>query len=150
MSTREHPGESTLCSGLSYFFSFHHLGPVEAGPKLFRRILPGRRAIGEDALGLKKWWRRKGATLVQQTGPHSPICASPSLLGQVEVGTVQSVSVCIPPPTRWISSSFKERAPVRTNTLFLSFMFFSFRHFGSLNLTQRLRKRISSPCQAEG
>jgi hypothetical protein len=65
----------------------------------------------------------QGATLFQQIGPHSPMDASPSLLGQTVVGTVQSVSVCSPPPTRSISSSFKERAPLRINTLFWSFMF---------------------------
>jgi hypothetical protein len=55
--------------------------------------------------------------------------ASPSLLGQLEVGTVQAVSVCIPPLTLWISSSLNERAPLRASTLFWSFMLFSFRYF---------------------
>ena len=102
------------------FFSFHHLGPVEAGPKLFSRILP-------RPPSLKKWWRRKGATAVQQWGPHSPIWASPSLLGQVVEGTVHKVVVPIPPPTRAISSALNERAPLRISTLFwLSILFLPF------------------------
>jgi hypothetical protein len=56
--------------------------------------------------------------------------ASPSLLGQVVLGMVHKVVVLIPPPTRAISSSFNERAPVRTNTLFWSsILFFPFIFF---------------------
>jgi hypothetical protein len=69
--------------------------------------------------------------------------ASPSLLGQLEVGTVQAVSVCIPPLTLWISSSLNERAPLRASTLFWSFMLFSFLYFWSVTLAQLNKK----PCQ---
>jgi hypothetical protein len=55
--------------------------------------------------------------------------ASPSLLGQVSVGTVQSVVVLIPPLICATSASLSERAPLRINTLFWSFMVFSFRCF---------------------
>jgi hypothetical protein len=55
---------------------------------------------------------------VQQPCPHSPIEASPSLLGQVVEGMVHKVVVPIPPPTRAISSALNDRAPLRINTLF--------------------------------
>jgi len=67
--------------------------------------------------------------------------ASPSLLAQAVLGTVQTVSVCKPPPTREISSSFNERAPLRTKTLLWSFMLFSFRHFESVNLDPSSSKK---------
>jgi hypothetical protein len=99
------------------FFSFRHLSPL-SGPKAFQQ--KPFRLQGEDE-------QKCGAARrhpVQQIGPHSPMDASPSLLGQAVLGTVQRVSVCSPPPTRSISSSLSERAPLRTNTLFWSSMLF--------------------------
>src|ERR1051326_6038302 len=67
----------------------------------------------------------KGLHTVVQTGPHSPMEASPSLLGHVAVGTVQAVSVFSPPLTLSTSCSVKARAPRRISTLFWSFIHFS-------------------------
>src|SRR6476469_3237796 len=67
--------------------------------------------------------------------------ASPSAVA-VEVPIVQSVRVRSPPPTRSASVGVNSRAPRRINTLFCSFMLFSFRHFGSVETTQVRQKRI--------
>src|SRR4249920_1568292 len=91
--------ESTLCSGHSCLSPFIIWVRIR-GPKLFKNVLPAPTS-GEEARDLK-WWRRKRRYTVEQTGPHSPMEASPSLFGQTFVGTVQNVSVCSPPPTRSI------------------------------------------------
>jgi hypothetical protein len=111
------------------FFSFHHLDPLERAPSSIKRSDKPfwTRAIRPKLVALPTRHLIQDVGVFQQTGPHSPIEASPSLLGQAEVGTVQTVSVCIPPPTRAISSSLNERAPLRTNTLFWSsILFFPF------------------------
>ena len=91
-------------------------------PKLLTKNFPDAELAAKPvALSTRHLIQKIGVQ--EQTGPHSPMEASPSLFGQTFVGTVQTVSVCIPPPTRAISSSPKERAPLRINTLFWSFMF---------------------------
>src|SRR5689334_10018741 len=83
--------------------------------------------------------------LQEQTGPHSPMEASPSLLGQTLVGTVQTVSVFNPPPTRSISSAFNERAPLRINTLFGSFILFLLSSFWRFRQIQTRQKKEILP-----
>jgi hypothetical protein len=100
-------------------------------PSCGTKLSKAMNSAGNEVPGLKRW-RRKGATIVQQWGPHSPMEASPSLLGQVVLGMVQRVVVLIPAPTRSISSALNERAPLRINTLFWSFIFSPFCHLGPL------------------
>jgi hypothetical protein len=53
---------------------------------------------------------------------------------------VQSEKVMKPPLTRADSVGVNSRAPRRINTLFWSFMFFSFHHFGSVYGPKALQK----------
>jgi hypothetical protein len=76
----------------------------------------------------KKFSRRECYT----SAPHSLLKVSPSALAFFEVGAVQSVAVRTPPPTCSTSCSLKARAPLRANTLFWSFMFFSLPLLGPL------------------
>jgi hypothetical protein len=83
-----------------HVFLLSSFGPFGVGPKLLKRSV---QPCWTTAIRFK-WWRRQGATLFQQPCPHSPMEASPSLFGQVVLGTVHKVVVLIPPPTRSISS----------------------------------------------
>src|SRR5690349_17861944 len=56
--------------------------------------------------------------------------------------TLHLVAVLRPPHTCSTSSPVKSRAPLRANTLFWSFMFFSFHHIGSLSGPELVKKRV--------
>src|SRR6185437_14376274 len=72
--------------------------------------------------------------------PHSLWNVSPSSVPAA--ASVHAVNVLSPPDTIATSCSFKSRAPRRSNTLFWSFMLFSFHHFGSVERAQALQKEV--------
>lgn len=104
---------------LFWSFIFFLLSSLFEWPKLLKAFCP---AMLVTATRLKMVAPPRRHT-VQQC-PHSPMEASPSLFGQVVVGTVHKVVVPIPPPTSAISSALNVRAPLRINTLFWSSILF--------------------------